>query len=531
MISLLLKCDNSRYYSIVPVSLQPMLRCFLYLVLLLLLSYGSTWAGSTYLYTDNCALAYNHFMALRMTEGRQAIVQEQRKHPENLMATYIADYEDCLVLLLNTDKKDYERRKTGMDKRLYALSSGDESGPWYRFCLAGAYMHRAIVNVKFGEQYKAAFNFRKSFALLKENKRLYPAFEYNHTVTGLQEAVVGSLPGSYKWLAAVFGIKGSVRKGTAQLATYVETHTEADPLYAETLLYYVYTRFYLLAETAPIWQLLNSKEWDAGHNLLKAYVKVNIALDYRHATAALATLKVAATNEEYVQYPVFDYQQGMAMMAKADTNATYYFARYLKRNRSELYVKEAWQKMAFVWYVNDNESKARYCRQQILSSGSNRIDADKQAQRFATSGMWPHKTLLRARMLIDGGYYEQALTLLQQTNVTQLKNAADRAEYYFRLGRVYEEMALAPSNTHLYKEALAAYKTAMTEGAGRHEQFAARAALHTGKIYEVLEMDKDAVSMYNKCIDMPEHDFRNSIDQQAKAGINRIEWKNKAQTH
>lgn len=517
------------YDCLVPVSLHLMLCRVLSLgFVLLLLCCHQLLAGGTYAYTHHCAQAYNHMMALRLAEGRQALLQEQKSNPDNLMATYIADYEDCLVLLLNTDKKEYERRKAGMDNRLAVLSRGDASSPWYRFCVAGVYLHKAIVNVKFGEQYKAAYNFRKSFALLKENRRLFPGFEYNNTVAGLQEAVVGSLPGNYKWLAAVFGIKGSVRKGTDMLATFVHTHTNTDPVYAETLLYYVYTRFYLLAETEPVWQMLNKNDWDVQNNLLQAFVKVNIALDHRQADAALATLSAANANEQYAMYPVFDYQQGMAMMGKGDTNATYYFARYLRQNRSEQNIKEVWQKMAFVWYINDNEAKANYCKAQILRTGSTKIDADKQAQRFATSGIWPHKTLLRARMLIDGGYYEQALVLLQHTHAAQLKNAADRAEYYFRLGRVYEEMATNElAGARYYKEALAAYKTAMTEGAGRREQYAARAALHSGKIYELLQMDKEAVAMYTICVNMPEHDFQNSIDQQAKAGMNRIQWKNK----
>jgi hypothetical protein len=44
-------------------------------------------------------------------------------------------------------------------------------------------------------------------------------------------------------------------------------------------------------------------------------------------------------------------------------------------------------------------------------------------------------------------------------------------------------------------------------------------------------MDKEAVAMYTRCVNMPEHDFQNSIDQQAKAGMNRIEWKNKPKAH
>jgi hypothetical protein len=46
-----------------------------------------------------------------------------------------------------------------------------------------------------------------------------------------------------------------------------------------------------------------------------------------------------------------------------------------------------------------------------------------------------------------------------------------------------------------------------------------------GKIYELLEMNNEATTMYRECLDMPAHDFQNSIDQQAKSGLNRIEWK------
>jgi tetratricopeptide (TPR) repeat protein len=115
------------------------------------------------------------------------------------------------------------------------------------------------------------------------------------------------------------------------------------------------------------------------------------------------------------------------------------------------------------------------------------------------------------------------LDILLKIEKHQLENPADRAEYHFRLGRVYEEMALSTAKSQLTKQALAQYRDAMTEGKDRKEQFAARAALHMGKIYERLGVYAEAVTMYRLCLDMPEHDFQNSIDQQAKSGINRIE--------
>jgi hypothetical protein len=126
-------------------------------------------------------------MNLQFADGNETIRQEMRTNPYNLMATYIADYADCLLLLFNGDKKDYEQLHRHLEDRQDLLSRGDASSPWYRLCKGGIYMHWAFVYVRMGEEFKAANNFRKSFALLKDNKEQYPDFEYNNIMFGLDE--------------------------------------------------------------------------------------------------------------------------------------------------------------------------------------------------------------------------------------------------------------------------------------------------------------------------------------------------------
>ncbi|MCD6012600.1 MAG: hypothetical protein K0Q79_2462 [Flavipsychrobacter sp.] len=435
------------------------------------------------------------------------------------MAVYISDYEDCIQLLLNCDQKEYKQRESHLDEHITLLEKGDEKSPWYRFCKAGVYLRWAIINVRFGEQLSAANNFRKSFGLLRENQRLHPDFVYNNTFAGLEEAVVGSLPGSYKWLASLFGMRGNVKKGTEKLGAFISSHTANDLMYGETVLYYLYTRFYLLQEQKEVWDFLADPNFSTKNNLLNSYVKANLALDYRKADAALETLRSAAKDPNYSSYPVFDYQMGAALLSKSDTSCTYYFMQYLKKNKSDLYIKDCWQKMAFAWYIAGNMQKAQYCRRQIKPHGAERIDADKQAQKFAESNRWPNVHLLHARLLIEGGYHNDALAILNTVKVASLVGTADEAEYYFRMGRIYEEL-------ENYTIALQQYQGAIKAGQGKHEQFAARAALHMGKVYERAGKYAQAQKSYEECLDMPEHDFQNSIDQQAKAGINRVEVRN-----
>jgi hypothetical protein len=474
-------------------------------------------------YNDNCSQAYQYFLSLHLAEGHDALTNENKINPGNLMATYLADYEDCIVLLLNCDQHDYDERIAHLQERISFIDKGDENDPWYRLCKAGIYLHWAIAEIRFGEQYKALINFRRSFALLKENQRRFPRFEYNTVFSGLEEAVVGSLPGNYKWLASVFGMKGNVKNGTDKLAAFINTHNYKQPLYSETVLYYLYTRFYLLSDQRGAWDFLTGPQFPTHNNLLNAFVKANLALDYRKADAAVATLREAAATADYARYPVFDYQMGVALLDRGDTACVPYFLHYLKENKSGLYIKDCWQKMAFAWYVNGNMKKANYCLSEIKNQGNTRLDADKQASRFAENKVWPVRSLLQARLLIEGGYYDQALSILNQINEASL-SIADKAEYNFRLGRIYEETATGSNFSANTRQALTCYRIAMSSGKGRHEQFAARAALQTAKIYEQLGMKKEATDMYQQCLDMPGHDFQNSIDQQAKAGINRVSF-------
>jgi hypothetical protein len=458
---------------------------------------------------------------MHFDEARRILSAEQKEHPQNLLPVYLADYEDCIVLLLNSDPAEYKRRVAHFDERLTKLGEGDRNSPWYRFCKAGIYLHWAIVNIRFGEQYSAAMNFRRSFALLKENSELFPSWEYNAVFSGLQQAVVGSVPPSYKWLTSLLGMKGSVRRGAATLQNFIEKHNITDPMYNETVLYNIYVRFYLVNEQKEVWNFLNSSEFSTADNLLNAYVKVNIALDYRKTDEAIQVLNSVSGDDGYNDYPLFYYQMGVGLLSRCDTLSATYFSRYLAKSKSGQYIKDSWQKMAYAWYINNNMQKANYCLAQCKTQGEARIDGDKQAARFAEKGIWPQRTLLQARLLIDGGYNDKALQVLNSINVAALTDPGDRAEYYFRMGRVYEE--LAESASRYYKMALDNYRTAINIGKERHEQFAARAALHMGKVYEKLGLAKEALAMYNECLDMPSHDFQNSIDQQAKAGINRVE--------
>jgi tetratricopeptide (TPR) repeat protein len=454
-------------------------------------------------------------MSLQFAEGNETIRQEIRTNPYNLMATYIADYSDCLLLLFNGNEADYKQLHQHLEERQQLLNRGDPSSQWYRLCKGGIYMHWAFVYLRLGEDFKAANAFRKSYGLLKENRNKFPSFEYNDIFYGLEEASVGAIPDDYKWIAAIFGMRGSVNSGMAKLENFVNKHNANDPLYDDALIFYAYLKFYLLSEHEQVWQFVNSSKFPAANNLLFSFVKANIALNYRKADAALATVKSVQAVKNYNQFPVFDYEMGNALLHKLDQSATGHFNNFLKEYKGEFFIKDTWQKLSLLYYLQGNMDKARECRTKIAKIGTAKVDADRKAKRFAEQSSWPPVVILQASLLADGGFYSQALSRLLSRKEADFAEIADKAEYNFRLGRVYDELGDDA-------KALQYYNNAIAIGKERKEHFAARAALQCGMMYERRNQSQLAIASYKACLDMPVQDFKNSIKQQAKAGINRL---------
>jgi tetratricopeptide (TPR) repeat protein len=73
-----------------------------------------------------------------------------------------------------------------------------------------------------------------------------------------------------------------------------------------------------------------------------------------------------------------------------------------------------------------------------------------------------------------------------------------------------------------YNEAIASYTRAISIGKTSNYYFAANAALCIGNIYEGIKDFNLAANYYNKALSMHHHEYQNSIDTQAKEGLERI---------
>ena len=203
---------------------------------------------------------------------------------------------------------------------------------------------------------------------------------------------------------------------------------------------------------------------------------------------------------------------GWARLNHLESDANKYLEKFLAEFKGKFYVKEALQKTSWFYYLQGDLKKADSCRQLILEKGSTEAEADKQALKDAKSNLWPNQILLIARLLNDGGYNDKAFQLLNGMSSADFPSAVERLEFAYRLARIYDDLGRKD-------DAIAAYLTTIKLGSGKKEYYAARAALQVGFIYEHRGDCTHANAYYQKCLDLKDHEYKNSLDQKAKAGL------------
>jgi tetratricopeptide (TPR) repeat protein len=240
----------------------------------------------------------------------------------------------------------------------------------------------------------------------------------------------------------------------------------------------------------------------------------NLYLNNKQSSQCKAVVLGRNRSPEYLATGIWDFEMAFAKLYHLEPDANIYFERFLNNFKGNFYVKDAWLKLAIHYLLQDNRTQYNRCIANVISKGSTLNDADKRALKEAKSGRIPNLLLLKSRLLNDGGYHREALNILAGKTSNDFEREEDKLEFMYRVGRIYDDLGKE-------EEALNAYRATINFGKNRTEYFAARAALQTALIYENQGNLSKAILYYQQCLDMDDHDFKDSLDQKAKAGLSR----------
>ena len=473
-------------------------------------------AQLSYTWNDRTQSIYESITSLRIPEAKKWIVADKKNNPNNLSYPLLESYADFYQLFLNENTQEYNQLYPNFKSRIELLEKGPQNSPYYLYSLGLAHLHKSLVAIRFDKNWEAALDFRKAYLNFKENKRKYPKFTPNDVYLGILTTAIGTIPKGYQWMANVLGLSGKISEGNAMVLRYINSKDElSERARNEALLVYPYLIMNFEGNKEKTFDFIHKYNYDFKNNQMHAYMATNLYLNHQQSAKALTIVTELNDADAYLKLPFWQLEIGYANLNELKLDKAHKaFTEFIATFKGNFYVKDAYERLSWIAYLQGDMKKANAYRTAVLKNGNQITDADKQAYQNAKSGKWPNPILLRARLLSDGGYQSQALSSLAGKTSIDFPSESEKTEFAYRLGRIYDLMGQD-------EQAIKFYTSAIEKGVGLTDYFAARAALQIGMIYEQKNNFTKAIQYFNTCIEMKNHAFKNSLDQKAKSGIQR----------
>jgi hypothetical protein len=430
----------------------------------------------------------------------------------------LENYIDYFTVLTTDNKTEFDNFKDNKSVRLDLISDDEDlESPYYLYAQAEINLQWALMRGRFGEYFTAAREINKANSLLLENQKKFPGFHLNLKGLGVINAFLGNLPdGMLKSTLSTFGIKGNLAAGTAMLDKLAENLPKSafEPFFEEVIFYDALVLSDVAKSPDAYAKIMKYTARFNGSSLLKTYIQAYISLRTGHNEQAIKILGDRPVGKDYQLFPYLDFLMGTALLNKLDYSARSWLTKFLSNNKGMGYIKDAYLHLGWVSLLKGDTAGYKASMAKVSSQGYTYQEKDKQAL-SESIGDIPNVTLLKARLLFDGGYFERSLGLMEDLDPKTLSSSRDKAEFFYRLGRINDEIGKDQT-------ALQNYMGAYNSGKNLKDYFAANSALLIGKIYEKQKNRPKARIYYNMVLKMKDHDYKNSIDSQAKAGLKRL---------
>ncbi len=477
--------------------------------------------SQTYVVSDEFHKAYEHVLNLEKEQALDVIRKNHEKR--NLLMTYLESSVYFLEAFLTEEQLLRTKYNRKFENWLQTFKNGNKKSPYYNYCIAHLYLQRGLMELKFSGYVQAGLDIRRASILLEENGEKFPYFYMQYKEQGLLECFLGNVPDQLGWLMGIAGMSGSMHDGERKLKTILEicfSRNEFRFLQLEVLLYYSAVITVLDNDEKKL-RMLQTYASRLGSEYstspLSIFLKASLSSHLGRNDKALQELNRYQYFDGDIPFSYLYYMKGLMLLQKGDWPvAKNCFFRFLKNFNGIHYIKSAYHKLAWCWLLEGNKEQYELYITMTKSAGSAINDFDKQALTESEREQTPHQQLLFSRLLTDGGYYDKALLVLSEIDSTLLcENHRYCVEFLYRSGRI----AHLSGNT---ERAIHYYKQTIEQGKDDPWYFAANASLMLAMIFENSQNYSSARFYYKLCLEMQFEDYKNSIQQKAKAGLQRI---------
>jgi len=469
---------------------------------------------SQFNFSPDLEIIYNDLLKLKIKPAQSNIKDILKNNPKNGIAIYLDNYADVINLLVTEDEKMYDQLIKNEYSRIKEIKQLDKNSPYYLFIQAEIKLQWSVVKLKFGDEMNAFFDLQRAYKLLEENNRKFPEFLPQKKTLGLLHIIIGSVPDKYHWIVNLFGMKGSIKQGLEEMN---EVRNKKNTFQLESEILFQLMNGYVIksdSSTLESLQKLYSRNTD---NLLICFLLANVAHKQGESEMALPLLHNCPRGSDYIAFNFLEYLKGDMYLRKGNyNNSIFFFEKFLKNTKGKNFLKDSYYKLLLSKWLSGNDYKSLQSYViKIKKSGKEITEVDKYAQHFAENNLEPNKILMKERLYFDGGYYDKAFEEFKNINENSFINQKEKAEYYYRNGRLLHK-------TNNITNAIDNYLKAIKLSEDEQYYFGASAALQVGYIYQKLKEKEKAKFYFNKSLSFKNHEYKNSIDSKAKAALEEL---------
>lgn len=468
-------------------------------------------------FSNDLKNAYELVIKLELTKGQALVDKIKINEPNNYLVYHVENYIDFFRCFIDEDEKYFKKIKDNKDFRLDKISNGNEKSPYYKFSQAEILLQWALMRLKFEEYPTALYEINSAIKLLEENEKLFPDFIENKKSLSALHAIVGTIPEKYRnILSWVSSFNGTIEQGYREInEVYSQLNKIKSPFAQEVIVIKSLIELHLKNDSKSAYSTIQSPYLNPTNNPLICFISANVTHRFGKNDAAIdILLSHKPTNTQHPLY-YLEYLKGIYKLNRLDKDSDQYIRKYLNYFNGRNYIKEAYQKLAwYEWVINKDSLEYKRNMSYCILKGNDQIDEDKQAFELAKNKTIPNRDLLQVRLLSDGSYLNKAKEFLSSIESNK-RSVSENIEFYYRQGRIAQGL-----NNHSLTEK--AYLSCLSLPYDKSLYFQLASSLYLGKSYEDQKNFAKAKTYYSNCLQMDSAQYKTSLQQKAKAGLQRV---------
>ena len=459
------------------------------------------------------ARAYADALAFRLDAARRGFRQLGAVEP-GPASVYGLESTALWQALMTDDDADFDRFYA-LNDSLAAVTDRLGDAPGARLVAAVGTLHRALAFGRQERYTRAGTSFRDACGAFRGLDG--PDAQFGQ---GVCEVAAGAVPRKYRWLARLFGFRGTVAGGLGRLDA---ASTAGGALAVDAAVGLAVSDATLNERRAGSVDRLAALAASHPESPILAYLAgYHLLLDRRaaEAEAELRRAQELARAPGVTAVPFVEAHLGVALFRQRRfAEAAPVLESFARTFRGRSLVAQATLDAGIAYEMTGDRARAErlYRRVRAARDYDSDLSAEREAgRRLAAPMTEPERALVAGGAAYDAGDYDPAVRLLQPVVTDSALPEAVRAEAAYRTGRARQAQRDWP-------DALRHFRLAADRPGDPLAKWGPWSVYHAGEVYEATGDTDQAEASYQKVLENEaEFDYHKSLEQRTRAALERI---------